>query len=218
MADPRDPFMSFGEPPAGPAASAHALRPVPRREADWTSPAITALAVLFLATAAYALIQHSKVISLGYLDINSTSAAATLEIVYVGVGVGLLARRELMRELCILLAMVGVVAALYGTFRYVRQININQPAAVLATTREQDRVTSLQTAIAKETAQNNAALSAQGNAELATLQADLAVAQAQVVTDTSRERWNFSGLILAGVLAIVSLLLLTRPLVRARFS
>ena len=217
MADLPDPFMSFGE-PAKAAAPTHAVYVPQRQQTDWSSPAITLVGLAFLGVALYSLIEHTKLISLGYLDVKSTSAAVTLEIIYVGVGAGLIARRELIRELCIVLAMIGVVAAGYGTYHYVRQDNINQPAALLTTAKAQSRATVLAADLTQVTAQNNAAPSAQNDAQITSLTTDEAAAQAQEQADAGRERWNFSGLILAWLLALAPLVLLTRPAAIARFT
>lgn len=220
MADLPDPFLSFSEPaPAAPAASPSRGPYVPPPQgADWFSHAVTVVGLLFLGFAVYGLIDKTKLISLGYLDVNNSSAVETLEIIYVGVGVGLLARRELIRELCIVIAMVAFVAAAYGTYRYVRQDNINQSAAVLTTSKAQSRVSQLQTDITKVAAQNSAAPSAQDDSELATLEREETSAQTQEQIDAGRERWNFSGLVLAWVLALAPLALLTRPKAVALFA
>jgi hypothetical protein len=217
MADLPDPFMSFGE-PAKAVAPSQAVY-VPQREgADWFSHAITVVGLVFVAVALYSLIEHTKLISLGYLDVKSSSATETLEIIYVGIGAGLIARRELIRELCIVLAMIAVVAAGYGTYNYVRQDSINQPAALLTTAKAQSRVTVLAADLTKATAQNSAAPSAQADSEIASLTTDATAAQAQEQADASRERWNFSGLILAWLMALVPLVLLTRAKAVARFA
>lgn len=217
MADLPDPFLTFDE-PAKPAAPAHATYVPQRQAADWFSHAITIVGLLFLGLAIYGLLEKTKLISLGYLDVNSSSAVVTLEIIYIGIGVGLLARRELIRELCIVVAMIAVVAAVYGTYRYVRQDNINQPAALVATAKEQSQLTRLQNDINKVSAQNTAEPSTQDDAELTTLDSEATSAQAQELVDVGRERWNFSGLLLAWVLALVPLALLTRPRAVALFA
>lgn len=217
MADLPDPFLSFGEPDKAVAAP-HGVFPQQSQGADWASHAITAIGLLFLASALYALTRDTNLISLGYLNVSSSSAVVTLEIIYVGLGVGVLARRELIRELCVLVAMIGVVAALYGTYNYVSQVNIDQPAALLATAKAQSHVTVLQRDITTVSAQNNAGPSVQDDTELAALDQDLTSAQSQAQTDAGRERWNFGGLFLAWVLALLPLALLTRPRVLARFT
>ncbi|HEX4032901.1 MAG TPA: hypothetical protein VHX66_00520 [Solirubrobacteraceae bacterium] len=217
MADLPDPFLSFSEPAKAAAPSRGPY--VPKRQgADWFSHAVTVMGLLFLGFAVYGLIDKTKLISLGYLDVNNSSAVVTLEIIYVGVGVGLLARRELIRELCIVIAMVAFVAAAYGTYRYVRQDNINGPAAVLATSKAQSRVSQLETDITKISAQNSADPSTSYGSELTTLDGQETSAQTQEQLDAGRERWNFSGLALAWVLALAPLALLTRPKTVALFA
>ncbi|HLW94500.1 MAG TPA: hypothetical protein VKS25_03895 [Solirubrobacteraceae bacterium] len=217
MADLPDPFLSFGE-SAKVVAPTQAVYVPQRMRADWFSHAITIIGLVFIGVAVYSLVEDTKLISLGYLDIKSSSATVTLEIIYVGIGAGLIARRELIRELCIVLAMIAVVAAGYGTYSYVRQDNIDEPAALAATAKAQSRATVLEADLTKATAQNSAAPSAQADAEIASLTTDEAAVQAQVQTDADGERWDFSGLILAWVLAVVPLVLLTRSKAVARFT
>jgi hypothetical protein len=217
MADLPDPFLSFGKHVEAVAAT-RVVVPPDHERADWASHAITAIGLLFLVTALYALVGDGKLISLGYLDFNSSSATVTLEIVYICLGVGLLARRELLRELCVLAAVIGVAAALYGSYNYVRQANVDQPAAQLATERAQSHVTATQSEIAKLSALNDAGPSVQNDAQLAALNEALASAQTQAQTDAAGERWNYGGLVLAWVTALMPLVVLTRPKVIARFT
>ena len=112
-------FIAFTDPPPpvldGPEAVA-APAPVPQR--SWIAIVVIALGALIAVPALLGLLIGTTYLSYGFLG-GGAAVLAAIDLLYLALGVGLIARRELARSAYVVLALVGLVLNVVGLVGFV---------------------------------------------------------------------------------------------------
>ena len=163
------------------------------------------------------LLGGSSLISLRYIGIGAAFGLVLVDLAYVALGVGLMLRKELARQIYVVIAVIGIVFAVIGTAGYVQDHGLSATTAGAPTAAYfQQRIAQTEARVAQVGSETNMTPAAR-SATLAALRAQLTIEQ----LDYANSRGvggAYGGLVFAWLLALGPLVLLTRPAVKSRFS
>ena len=188
---------------------------------------VIALGIFIAVPAILSIISSVKIISYGGISVLGKAGGLIylIDAIYLMVGIGLILRRELARISYVVIGVILLLIALYGTINYFRASHgISGPATIYAeeTRSDQTAVNGDKASIANY--QNSTSLPASEKQQIiSSLENELAQDQQQLKQDQQLQKKNTGvnvlvELIPTYLLAILPLVFLTRPRVIEVFS